>query len=230
MRDPHGRTPARHQSVRLSKSFPRIYLLSIGYDGRYLTMPSPSSRNPVPIVVLAVLVVSMAIRLLPYAWSPLPYNIDGLSELRVAEDIMADGDLGFSPDTSHSESYVTDMPVLGLLVAFVSSSIGFEAVDTALLMTALLGAIAVAIISLAFLRFLPGPRSFTASASPSPSSVPSPSALAARGRKPSASSSSASYSSPSHPGTNPDTASSSPPPSSSSSSPTTTQPSSHTSS
>jgi len=125
-------------------------------------------RSTPALLILAILsmslLVSVAVRAIPLASSPLPYNIDGLSELRVAEDIMADGDLGFSPETSHSESYVVDMPVLGLLIAFVSSSIGFDAVDTALPVTALLGAVTVAIISLALLRFLPGPRSFTASA------------------------------------------------------------------
>ncbi len=127
-------------------------------------MPAPSLRNRIPVVILAILTISMAVRLLPYAWSSLPYNIDGLSELRVADDIIAGGNLRFPSATSHSEDYVTDMPILGLFIAFVSTALGTNASTSALFITALIGGIAVSIIATALLRFLPGPRSFTASA------------------------------------------------------------------
>ncbi len=112
--------------------------------------------------VISLLFVSCAVRLLPLVWSSLPYNIDGLSELRVAEDILTVGNLDFPPSTSHSESYVTDLPILGLLLAFVSSTVGAPPAESTFFTVAMLGAVAVAILAVAFLRFIPNKKAFVA--------------------------------------------------------------------
>jgi hypothetical protein len=114
--------------------------------------------------LVAVLVVALCIRLLPYALSPMPYNIDGLSEVRVTQDIMATGGIEFVAGTSQDETYVTDMPISGLFVAFVSSSLDVGATMAILLIEAIIGAVAIAVISLAISRHLPNPRSSFASA------------------------------------------------------------------
>jgi hypothetical protein len=86
-------------------------------------------------------------------WSPLPYNIDGLSEVRVAQDISSTGRLDFTEGASYTDGYVADMPVLGLVIAFVTSSLGIQAIDSAQLITAILGSIAAVLLFLIFTRY-----------------------------------------------------------------------------
>jgi hypothetical protein len=113
------------------------------------------------IVLLSL--VATCIRLVPLQWSQLPYNIDGLSELRIVEDIRINGNIEFSPDTSHAEDYTTDMPLLGVFISFASSSIGLPPVSSTFFTTALLGAATIAIIADVFVSRIPDLRSFVAS-------------------------------------------------------------------
>ena len=94
---------------------------------------------------LLLIAVAFLARSLSLQWSSLPYNIDGLSELRVAQDILSTNHLDFSPGSSHSESYVVDMPLLGLVIAFLSSLLGVDPVHSSQLTTALIGSVAVSI-------------------------------------------------------------------------------------
>jgi hypothetical protein len=96
-------------------------------------------------------------------WAPLPYNIDGLSELRVAGDIVSEGSLTFHDGSSNSQEYITDMPVLGLLIAFLSSSIGIDTMAAALWLTAAFGAVTVLVICLFVFKLLPDRRLTVAS-------------------------------------------------------------------
>jgi len=118
------------------------------------------SRRGASIVLSVLILMSLAvcIRLLPLQWSPLPYNIDGLSELRVTEDILSSGHLDFLPDSSHAQGYVKDMPVLGVLTAFLCSSLGLDPVPSSQLVVALLGAVTVSIVFLLSLRLWPSRR------------------------------------------------------------------------
>ncbi len=110
--------------------------------------------NAVRIVtILLLLVLAFSVRLIPLQWSPLPYNIDGLSEVRVADDITRTGHLDFTPNASHTLSYVEDMPVLGMVIAYFSSSIGVDPLQGALVLTALIGSFAVLVLYLMFTRY-----------------------------------------------------------------------------
>ena len=82
-------------------------------------------RGPL-LAVIVLIVVAFSARSLSFQWSPLPYNIDGLSELRVAQFIQDTGHLDFPADSSVSEGYVSDLPVLGLFIAFFSSALGVD--------------------------------------------------------------------------------------------------------
>jgi hypothetical protein len=108
----------------------------------------------IPIVLLTALLA----RTVSLQWSPLPYNIDGLSELRVVQDILASGHLDFPPMTSIDESYVSDMPLLGLLTAFLSSALGADPVSFTQLSSSIIGSVAVLTFLLVFLHHFPNSR------------------------------------------------------------------------
>ena len=124
------------------------------------------SRRGASIVLSVLILMSLAacIRLLPDQWSPLPYNIDGLSELRVTQDILGSHHLQFPTDSSHSQGYVADMPVLGVLTAFICSSLGLDPVPSSQLVIAILGAVTVSIVFLLSLQLWPNRRTALVSA------------------------------------------------------------------
>jgi hypothetical protein len=97
-----------------------------------------------------ILFLSLVTRLLSFRWSPLPYNIDGLSELRVTQDILFSHHLDFPALSSDAEGYVSNLPILGLLSAFFCSTLGINPVDSFQLVSALLGAITVSLFFLVF--------------------------------------------------------------------------------
>jgi len=106
-------------------------------------------RGPL-LAVIVLIIVALSVRSISFQWSPLPYNIDGLSELRVAQAVQETGHLEFPSSSSFSDTYVADLPVLGLFVAFVTSALGVDPLVSSQLVTALLGAIAVSIVFLIF--------------------------------------------------------------------------------
>ena len=119
---------------------------------------SVRSEKSILIVLLLALLVSSTIRLVPLAWSPLPYNIDGLSEYRTADDIVSTGHLEFDPNSSHADSYVTDMPLFGIVIAFFSVSLGLDPLTSAQIVAALLGTIAILLGYLIFTQHFPSTR------------------------------------------------------------------------
>jgi hypothetical protein len=92
----------------------------------------------------------MSLRLLTLALSPLPYNIDGLSELRVVQDILSSSHLEFSPETSHAGGYVDDIPAYGVFASFVCSCLGATPSQFMQVITALVGSFAVVILIVLF--------------------------------------------------------------------------------
>ena len=106
-------------------------------------------RGPL-LAVIVLIIVALSVRSISFQWSPLPYNIDGLSELRVAQAVQETGHLEFPSSSSFSDTYVADLPVLGLFIAFFSSALGVDPLTNSQLVTALLGSIAVAIVFLIF--------------------------------------------------------------------------------
>lgn len=118
----------------------------------------PSPKNHHRLLLLAIptiLLTALLARSLSLQWSPLPYNIDGLSELRVTQDILSSHHLDFPALSNEAESYVSDLPILGLLSAFFSSALGTEPTTCFQLLAALLGAVTVSIFFLIFRQHWP---------------------------------------------------------------------------
>ena len=109
-------------------------------------------------VLFVLALTAIAVRSLSLQWSSLPYNIDGLSEYRVAEDIVRTGHLDFTPGASHYDSYAADMPVLGLLVAFSSSFLGVDPLSLCQIVAGLIGAITVLLAFIIFREHFPSSR------------------------------------------------------------------------
>ena len=102
------------------------------------------------LALILLLLVAFVARSISLQWSPLPYNIDGLSELRVTWDILDTHHFEFSQTSSLLESYVPDMPLLALVFAFFSSATGIDPQHSSMLVSALLGAITVSLFFLVF--------------------------------------------------------------------------------
>jgi len=115
----------------------------------------PNHRHLLLLAIPAILLTALLARSLSLQWGPLPYNIDGLSELRVSQDILSSHHLDFPALTNEAESYVSDMPILGLLSAFFSSALGTEPTTCFQLLAALLGAVTVSIFFLIFRQHWP---------------------------------------------------------------------------
>jgi hypothetical protein len=112
-------------------------------------------RRSVLIWVTLLLLIAVALRLLSLQWSPLPYNIDGLGELRMTQAISGSGRLNFPAGTSYSEGYVTDMPVFNVLAAFFSTLTGIPPIHCLQIVAAFLGSIAICVIYALFRQHWP---------------------------------------------------------------------------
>lgn len=86
------------------------------------------------VALLAVL--SLTTRALPMAISPLPYNNDGLTECRIASDILSSGSLDYPAGSYYSESHSVITPVFNVILAFAASATGFTPFPIAQLLTA----------------------------------------------------------------------------------------------
>ena len=118
-------------------------------------LSSPGHRRTLLVAIPTILLTALLARSLSLQWSPLPYNIDGLSELRVTQDILSSHHLDFPALSNEAESYVSDMPILGLLSAFFCSALGISPVDSFQLLAAILGAVTVSIFFLIFRQHWP---------------------------------------------------------------------------
>lgn len=71
-----------------------------------------------------VILVTISTRLLPIAISPFPFNNDGITESRIAADILESRHLDYPEDAYYYGSHSTVTPAYNLLVAFSSSLLG----------------------------------------------------------------------------------------------------------
>lgn len=72
--------------------------------------------------LLAILVLlSFTTRLVPYSMSPLPFNNDGMTESRIATDILKDGDLEHPEGAFYTEMHSIITPAYNVLLAFVAA-------------------------------------------------------------------------------------------------------------
>lgn len=77
------------------------------------------------ILILSVLIVlAFSTRLLPLSISSYPYNNDGMTEARVASDILASGHLEYPEGAFYVDTHSTITPIYNVVLAFVSSATG----------------------------------------------------------------------------------------------------------
>ena len=74
-------------------------------------------------LIVAVILSTLAFstRLIPYSISAYPFNNDGVTEARIAADIVAAGHLSYPADSFYLDTYSVITPVYNVLVAFSSS-------------------------------------------------------------------------------------------------------------
>lgn len=72
----------------------------------------------------AIILITISTRLLPIAISPFPFNNDGITESRIAADILESGHLDYPKDAYYYGAHSTITPAYNLLVAFSSSLLG----------------------------------------------------------------------------------------------------------
>src|SRR3989339_636922 len=82
------------------------------------------SPNVAVLIVLTVLAVST--RALPYSISLLPFNNDGMTEARIASDILSAGHLSYPEGSFYIDTYSVITPVYNLVLAFLSSVTGYD--------------------------------------------------------------------------------------------------------
>jgi len=75
--------------------------------------------------------LAFSTRILPIAISPLPYNNDGLTECRIAQDIAISGNLEYVEGSYYADTHSIITPAYDVLLAFTSLVIGTETYDIA---------------------------------------------------------------------------------------------------
>jgi hypothetical protein len=79
------------------------------------------SLNPRLAVLIILSVLAFGTRIIPLSMSPLPFNNDGMTEARIANDILLSGHLSYPEDSFYHDSYSVITPVYNELVAFTAS-------------------------------------------------------------------------------------------------------------
>jgi hypothetical protein len=94
-------------------------------------------------ILVALIGLTVLTRLLPYAISDLPFNNDGLTESRIADDISSSHHLDYPAGASYAGTHSVIMPIYDVFLAFVSTAIGVSASDIAQLTIAALSVLTV---------------------------------------------------------------------------------------
>lgn len=88
---------------------------------------SNHSRVNLKLTVLIVLsILAFSTRVVPYSFSSLPFNNDGMTEARIAEDILLIGHLSFPDESYYADTYSVVTPAYNTMLAFSSSVIGID--------------------------------------------------------------------------------------------------------
>jgi hypothetical protein len=107
------------------------------------------ARGNLLIPLLVVFLLALTIRLYPLAFSPYPYNIDGLGEAMLSDGIYRTGGLATPPDAGYEGSYIVQMPLMDALAAAVATFVGTEPLLLLQPLTAVIGAISCVVAALA---------------------------------------------------------------------------------
>ncbi|WP_266080504.1 sodium/phosphate symporter [Haladaptatus caseinilyticus] len=95
-----------------------------------------SNRRGDALVALTVFVVSVAMRMLPLHWTPLPYNVDGFHFAALARTAGATGHLSAASQLLNPDEYV-----LTAYLAAVSQATGIEPLGIAQFLVAIIGTV-----------------------------------------------------------------------------------------
>lgn len=76
------------------------------------------------IFLLALATLAVTTRLLPLSSSQYPFNNDGITECRIASDILQTRSLGFPSDAYYADTHSVITPAYNVLLAYVASAIG----------------------------------------------------------------------------------------------------------
>jgi len=96
------------------------------------------------VVLLVISLLAFSTRLLPLAISPNPFNNDGMTECRIASDIVASRHLEFPNGTSYSGTHSLVTPAFDVLIAFLASFFGVSTFAVGQLLVAGLSVLTVA--------------------------------------------------------------------------------------
>jgi len=85
------------------------------------------------LAIIALFIISLAFRFVPFLFSTLPFNIDGFPLVRISEDIIDTGhwSLSYPEGTSSLVVYNTKMPVLSLLISIFALVFGKTPMEVA---------------------------------------------------------------------------------------------------
>lgn len=106
------------------------------------------SRIKFVLPLLVVFLLALAIRLFPLAYSPYPYNIDGLGEAMLSDGIYRTGTFAVPADAGYAGSYIVQMPLMAALVAAAASFVGTEPLTLLQPLIAVIGAISCVVAAL----------------------------------------------------------------------------------
>lgn len=93
-------------------------------------MSGHSKRRRFELLIVLILVAAST-RLLPLAISSFPFNNDGMTESRIAADILDAGHLDYSEDAYYYGSHSTITPAYNVLLAFAASFLGVSTFSVA---------------------------------------------------------------------------------------------------
>jgi len=108
--------------------------------------PGLSSGNKtisVAWLTLILLLVTFTTRVLPVSISSYPYNNDGLTECRIAQDILSSGGLVYPEGALYKSTHGVTMPLFNVLLAFVASVLGTSPFEVAQVAVAMVSVAAV---------------------------------------------------------------------------------------
>jgi hypothetical protein len=114
-------------------------------EGKASRNPPRDTRRSISryTLLLAIVILTLLTRLLPVSISSLPYNNDGLTECRIADDILDSGHLDYPAEAFYTGTHSVILPIYNALLAFVSAAVGLSPFDVAQLTTAVIAVLTV---------------------------------------------------------------------------------------
>ena len=108
----------------------------------------PGTRRvlrPTPVIILMAVgfLLIVSTHLLPLSFSPFPFNNDGITEARIADDILDSGHLTYPAGSFYTDTHSVITPAYNVMLAFISSAVGSEPVKVAQYVVAVLAVLTI---------------------------------------------------------------------------------------